>query len=49
VMLSILEGLKYREISALLGVPLGTVKSRINVGKHLLRERLLSLLREDLT
>lgn len=49
VILSILEGLKYREISTLLGIPLGTVKSRINVGKHLLRERLHPLLRGNLT
>lgn len=44
VILSAVEGLTYQEISRLLGIPMGTVKSRINAGKRLLRERLLPLL-----
>lgn len=44
VILRDLEELSYHEIAALLGIPLGTVKSRINFGKRLLKERLQSLL-----
>jgi RNA polymerase sigma-70 factor (ECF subfamily) len=35
-----LEGLNYREAAEILGVPVGTVKSRMNVAFKLLREKL---------
>ena len=35
-----MEGLSYEEIAAALGCPAGTVRSRINRGRALLRERL---------
>ncbi len=35
-----LEGFRYREVARVLGIPLGTVKSRMNVAFKLLRERL---------
>jgi RNA polymerase sigma-70 factor, ECF subfamily len=37
-----LEELSYREISAVVGVPLGTVMSRLARGRDLLQERLLA-------
>jgi RNA polymerase sigma-70 factor, ECF subfamily len=40
VVLSDLHGLEYREIAELLGVPSGTVKSRIFRGRHRLRKKL---------
>lgn len=43
VVLSDLEGLDYQEISDVLGVPLGTVKSRLFRGRKLLRSRLRDL------
>jgi RNA polymerase sigma-70 factor (ECF subfamily) len=42
-----LQGLAYEEIAASLGVPLGTVKSRINRGRLELARRLLGR-REEL-
>lgn len=40
IILSVYEGLKYREIAAVLEVPLGTVKSRLHIGMARLREEL---------
>jgi RNA polymerase sigma-70 factor (ECF subfamily) len=40
VVLRDLEGLEYREIAAVLGLPLGTVQSRLHRGRNLLREEL---------
>jgi len=40
VVLADLEELNYQEISAVLNVPIGTVRSRISRGRHLLREKL---------
>jgi len=40
VVLAFYEGLSYREIASLLGVPEGTVKSRMHLAKRKLREAL---------
>lgn len=44
VILRDLEGLSYQDIADLLAIPLGTVKSRLNFGKRLLRDKLRPLL-----
>ena len=40
IILSIYEELKYREIAAVLDIPLGTVKSRLHSGMARLRKEL---------
>lgn len=40
VLLSIVEGFTYNEISEILGIPIGTVMSRIYRGKKILKEEL---------
>lgn len=47
IVLSSVEEFAYHEIADMLGIPIGTVKSRINFGKHLLKEKLIALLRTD--
>ncbi|MFN3477126.1 MAG: RNA polymerase sigma factor, partial [Candidatus Methylomirabilales bacterium] len=44
-----IEELSYTEIAEKLQIPEGTVKSRISVGKRLLKEQLLPLLGEEVS
>ena len=46
-MLSDLEGLSYAEIAAVLGIPTGTVKSRLFRGRRLLQKELYAYAVEE--
>ena len=46
VVLVDLEGLSYREVSDVIGCPVGTVMSRLSRGRHLLRRALTGFARE---
>ena len=47
VLLRDIQDLSYEEISQILNVPLGTVKSRVNRGRSRLQKRLRFLVREE--
>ena len=40
LVLAVWEGLSYEEVAAALGVPVGTVRSRLNRARHRIRERI---------
>jgi len=46
VLLADVEGFSYREISEILGIPLGTVMSRLHRGRRALEKRLWNVVRE---
>ena len=41
------EGFAYKDIAEILGIPLGTVMSRLHRGRRILREKLLDYAREN--
>lgn len=43
LVLADIEGLRYREIADALGIPVGTVMSRLSRGRQILRARLAAL------
>ena len=47
VVLSDIQGFAYEEIAQMLGVPLGTVKSRLHRARRILQERLAHLVKRD--
>jgi RNA polymerase sigma-70 factor (ECF subfamily) len=47
VMLSDVQGLSYEEIAQAVGIPVGTVKSRLSRGRHQVQKRLWGLFNEQ--
>lgn len=41
------EGFAYKDIAEIMGIPLGTVMSRLHRGRRMLREKLLDYAREN--
>jgi RNA polymerase sigma-70 factor, ECF subfamily len=46
VLLADVEGFSYKEIAEILGIPMGTVMSRLHRGRRALEKRLWDVMRE---
>jgi len=49
ILLFYVQEMSYEEVSAVMNVPLGSVKTYLHRGRHLLRQRLLVRLKEEVT